>query len=96
LFISLLLVVVSQRAHRWARDQFPNICEKTLTILMTPIGSEGECGIPQATEIPYGLTVSGTPKSWILLNGFFQLRVRDLTFRPSLGGSNHPEKNGRH
>src|SRR5437588_9389714 len=50
---------------------------------MPPVGTQRECGVPQAAQIAHRLTVIRTAKLGALQDSFFELCVCDLAFRRS-------------
>jgi hypothetical protein len=85
LLIGLFLIIVSQGSHRRPRDEFTNVGEETLTVVMPSIRSKRESGVSQTPKVAHGLTVSWSSKPGILLNGLLQPCVSNLALSQRLG-----------
>src|SRR5215207_6307838 len=95
LLVSLLLIIAAQTAHRRSGNQFTDVGQKALAIIMTPVGPECESGVPQAAKIAHRLAIGWPAKLGLPLNCFFQLGVRDLAVRLGCGGPERAEENDR-
>ena len=82
LLIGVLLVVAAKRSHGGGCDEFTDVGDQTLAILVPPIGPEGKGGVPQAAKVAHGLAVGSTSKLGLLQDGLFELGIADLAIRP--------------
>src|SRR4051794_12604504 len=78
-----LLIIVTKRTHDRARNEFTNICQYSLAIIMATIRLQSECRVAQATQIAHGLPILDASKLRIVEDRFFEFGVRDLTFGAS-------------
>jgi hypothetical protein len=89
LLIGLFFIIASKGAHRRARDQLADVRQQTLAIVMTAVRLQRECGIPQAPQVPYRLTVCRASKAWILQYSLFKTSVSNLAVSPALRYCRH-------
>src|SRR3954447_6869932 len=95
LLVSGLLVIVSQIAHGGAGEEFADVCQEALAIVMATVGPQSKSGVPQVAQVAHDLGIGRAAKVGLIHDCFFQLGVRNLALRHGCGDANRAQENGR-
>ena len=92
LHLGILLVVAAQGVHRRAGEEFADVAQEALAIIMTPVGPERDRGVAQVAQVTNRLAISLPAKFGLLQDGFFEFGVRDLAVGHRLRDTEHAEE----
>ena len=95
LLVSGLLVVVSQVAHGGAGEEFADVAQEALAIVMTAVRPQGKGGVPQVAQVAHDLAIGRAAKVGLVQDCLFQLGVGDLALRHGSGDANRAQEDGR-
>src|SRR5687768_4365562 len=78
LFFGRLLVIVAQSAHQGSGEEFADVGQKPLAIVMAPVRPEGNRRVAQVAQVAHRLTIGTSAELRLLQDRLFELGVADL------------------
>jgi hypothetical protein len=66
-------------------EEFADVCQEALAIVMAAVGPQGKSGVPQVAQVAHDLATGGAAKVGLVHDCFFQLGVGDLALRHGSG-----------
>src|SRR5215207_9560244 len=93
--LRIFLVVASQGVHRRAGEEFADVAQEALAIILTSVGPERDGGVAQVAQVTNRLAISLPAKFGLLQDGFFEFGISDLAVRHRLRDTEHAEECNR-
>jgi hypothetical protein len=94
LFTGLFLVVVSEGSHGGACDEFADVSQEPLAIIMMAVRPQGESGVPETAQVANGLAICWAAKLGVIQDRFFKFSVSDLALGRGCGDSSRADESG--